>query len=232
MSSSLVHKDIITTDVTASCVGWHLLVRVQVDVKSFLTKVLRLTCKICGTVRKEDRHPQRQDPAQLHVPIDTRTTGGGGATHTRARHTVLIVELALIPIFNVLETTRSASSNRNEELAGSCNERHNDYEATLISRREWCWTRSQDRQTEITSSQWQFKFSWTALIVQQRHQPHSFCSESSPCISMITTFRVYESLVQSQTTVFGPLKTMDVTVAVEVAVWRQNADAKMTVLRF
>ena len=53
---------------------------------------IRLTCKICGSVRKEDRHPQRQDPSTCsHQHTDHR-----GATHTRERHIVLIVELTLI----------------------------------------------------------------------------------------------------------------------------------------
>ena len=56
---------------------------------------IRLTCKICGTVRKEERHPQR---------FDTRTTGG--ATHPRERRIVLIVELTLI-LFRMRSSTLS-----------------------------------------------------------------------------------------------------------------------------
>ena len=54
---------------------------------------ISLKCKICGTVRKEERHPQRQDPVNM-FSIDTRTTGR--VTHTRERRVVLIVELTLI----------------------------------------------------------------------------------------------------------------------------------------
>ena len=57
----------------------------------------RLPCKICGTVRNEERHPQRQDPATC-----TRTTGG--ATHSRERRIVLIVEVKLI-LFSVRSST-------------------------------------------------------------------------------------------------------------------------------
>ena len=114
--------------------GQHLLVRVQVAVKSFSHKganarFARLTCKICGTVRKEDRHPQPKD--QLHVPIDTQTTGR--ATHTREIRIVLIVELTLI-LFRARSSPlsrqlRSASSNRNEELADRVS-RDDDHETT------------------------------------------------------------------------------------------------------
>ena len=46
----------------------------------------------------------RSDKTQLHIPIDTRTTGR--ATHTRHRRIVLNVELALIP-FRVRSSTLS-----------------------------------------------------------------------------------------------------------------------------
>ena len=62
---------------------------------------IRLTCRICGTVRKEERHPHRQD--QLHVLMDTRTTGRG--THTRERRIVSSVELTLI-LFRVRSLLR------------------------------------------------------------------------------------------------------------------------------
>ena len=61
----------------------------------------------------------RQVKTQLHVLSDTRITGE--ALHTRERHMALMVELTLI-LFHVRCTTlsktaRSASSNRDEELA-------------------------------------------------------------------------------------------------------------------
>ena len=101
--------------------GWHLLVRVQVDAKSFLTKVrtqsIRLTCKICGAVRKEERHRQRQDPATCpHRHTDHRESNA----HTRKTYCVdcgTYVDSVAREIFNALEATRSGSSNRNEEMA-------------------------------------------------------------------------------------------------------------------
>ena len=78
---------------------------------------IRLTCKICGTVRKEDRHLERQDPATCsHRHTDHRSSNA----HTRKPHNVDCgTDIDSVPteIFNALETTRSASSNRSEELA-------------------------------------------------------------------------------------------------------------------
>ena len=57
--------------------------------KSSNAHSIRLTCKICGAVRKDERHPQREDPAtRVHRHTDHR-----GATHTCERRIVLIVEL-------------------------------------------------------------------------------------------------------------------------------------------
>ena len=100
----------------------HLLLRVQVDVKSFVTQgsnahSIRLTCKICGTVRKEERHPQRQDSATCsHRHTDHK----GSNAHTRKTYCVdcgTYIDLVPREIFNALEATRSVSSNRDEELA-------------------------------------------------------------------------------------------------------------------
>ena len=78
---------------------------------------IRLTCKICGTVRKEERHPQRHDPATCsHRHTDHRESNA----HTRKTYCVdcgTYIDSVPREIFNVLEATRSASSNRNEELA-------------------------------------------------------------------------------------------------------------------
>ena len=78
---------------------------------------IRLTCKICGTVRKEERHPQRQDPATCsHRHTDHRESNA----HTRKTYCVdcgTYVDSVPREIFNALEATRSASSKRTEELA-------------------------------------------------------------------------------------------------------------------
>ena len=78
---------------------------------------IRLTCKICGTVREEERHPQRQDPATSpHRHRDHRESNA----HTRKTYCVdcgTYIDSVPREIFNALEATRSASSNRNEELA-------------------------------------------------------------------------------------------------------------------
>ena len=89
----------------------------------------RSTCKICGTVRKEDRHPQRQDPATCsHQHTDHRESNA----HTRNTYCVDCgTHIGSVPreIFNPIEATRSASSNRNEELADRVS-RDDDHETT------------------------------------------------------------------------------------------------------
>ena len=101
---------------------------------------IRLTCKICGTVREEERRPQRQDPATCsHRHTDHR----GSNAHTRNTYCVdcgTHIYSVRREIFNALEATRSASSNRKEELADR-----------VTSDR--CWSKSQHCQTETASSQ-------------------------------------------------------------------------------
>ena len=78
---------------------------------------IRLTCKICGTVRREERHPLRQDAASCsHRHWDHRRSNA----HTRKTYCVdcgTHIDSAPREIFNTVEATRSAPSNRNEELA-------------------------------------------------------------------------------------------------------------------
>ena len=78
---------------------------------------IRLTCKICGTVRKEERHPPRQDPATYS---HRHTYHRGSNAHTPQTYCVecgTCIDSVPREIYNALEVTRSASSNRNEELA-------------------------------------------------------------------------------------------------------------------
>ena len=81
------------------------------------THFTRLTFKICCTGQKEERHPQRQDPAtSSHQHTDHRR-----ATHTtRTRQTYCVdcgtyIDSVPREILNAIKATRSASSNRNEE---------------------------------------------------------------------------------------------------------------------
>ena len=98
-------------DVTASTnarqVDQHLLVRVQVDVNRSLTKVrtrIPSGYSARSAVPFAKKNVIRSGKTQLHVPINTRTTGG--ATHTRERRIVLLVELTLI-LFRVRSSTPS-----------------------------------------------------------------------------------------------------------------------------
>ena len=77
----------------------------------------RLTCKICGAIRIEERHPQRQDPATCS---QQHTDHRGSHAHTRKTYCVdggTYIDSVPREIFKAIEATRSASSNRNEELA-------------------------------------------------------------------------------------------------------------------
>ena len=107
---------------------------------------IRLMCKICRYRSKGRTSSATTNPAACsHRHTDHR----GSNAHTRETQCVdggTCIDSVPREIFNALETTCAASSNRNDRL----------------------------------------NFSWTALIVQQRHQLHVFRSESSPRISMIT----------------------------------------------
>ena len=76
-----------------------------------------MTCKVCGTVRNEERHLPRQEPASCsHRHTDHR----GSNAHTRKTYCVdcgTYIESVPREIYNALEAARSASSNRDEELA-------------------------------------------------------------------------------------------------------------------
>ena len=67
-----------------------------------------LTCKICGTVRKEERHPQRQDPATCsHRHTDHRGEQRTHAKDTYCADCGTYIDLVPREIFNALEATRS-----------------------------------------------------------------------------------------------------------------------------
>ena len=99
----------------------HLLVHVQTDAKIFRkgpnARFITMTSKICGTVRREERHQSRQGPASCsHQHTDHR----GSHAHTRKTYCVdggIYIDSVPREIFNVLEATRSASADRDEELS-------------------------------------------------------------------------------------------------------------------
>ena len=80
-------------------------------------RFIRVTCKVCRTVRSAERHPPWQDPASCsHRHTDHR----GSNPHTRKTYFVdceTYIDSVPREICNVLEATRSASSNRDEEIA-------------------------------------------------------------------------------------------------------------------
>ena len=91
---------------------------------------IRVTCKVCGTVRSEERHTPRQDPASCS---HRHTDHWRSNAHTRKTYCVdcgTYTDSVPREIHNVLEATRVAPSNRDEELAKSCTEGHDDHEAT------------------------------------------------------------------------------------------------------
>ena len=78
-----------------------------------------MTCNFCGTVRSEDRHPSRRDPASCsHRDTDQRKSNA----HTRKTYCVDCgTYIGSVPheIFSALEAAHAASLNRDEELADS-----------------------------------------------------------------------------------------------------------------
>ena len=104
---------------------------------------VRLTCKICGTIRREERHPLRQDAASCsHRHWDHRRSNA----HTRKTHCVhrgTYIDSAPREIFNAVEATCSAPSNRNEELADRVSrETRRSRSNKSIVRQERCWNKS------------------------------------------------------------------------------------------
>ena len=78
---------------------------------------IRLTCEVCGTFRKEERHQQRQDPATCsHRHTDHR---GSNACTRKTSSTDCGTYIDSVPrkVFTVIEATRSTSQNRNNEFA-------------------------------------------------------------------------------------------------------------------
>ena len=78
---------------------------------------IRVTCKVCGTVWSEERHPPRPDPASCsHRHTDHRESDA----HTRKTYCAdrgTYMDSVPREIHNTLEAGRLASSNRDEELA-------------------------------------------------------------------------------------------------------------------
>ena len=149
-------------------------------------RFIRMTCKICGTVRSEERHPPRQDPASCsHRHTDHR----GSNAHKRKTYCVdcgTYSDSVPRKIYNALEAARSASSNSDEEFADRVLK-----DTTITKRQLYLATRLMLEQVSrmsdwIMSSQRWFNFSWIALTAQLCHPLHSFRSENNTCISMLT----------------------------------------------
>ena len=149
-------------------------------------RFIRVTCGMCGTVRSEERHPPRQDPAScFHRHTDHRESNA----HTRKTYCVdcgTYFDSVPCEIYNVPDATRSASSNRDEELANRVLK-----DTTITKRQLDLPTRMMLEQVSrlsdgiMNDQQW-FNFSWIASPAQLSHPLHSSRSESNPCISMIT----------------------------------------------
>ena len=90
--------------------------RTDLSHKGSNARFIRKTCKICGTVRGEERSLSRRDPA----PCPHRHTDHMRKQCTHAKdilHCGTHIGSVLREIYNALEASRSASSNRDEELA-------------------------------------------------------------------------------------------------------------------
>ena len=81
-------------------------------------RFIRVTCKVCGTVRSEEqRHQPRQHPASCSP---RHTDHRRSTAHTRKTYCVdcgTYIDSIPREINNVLEATRSFCSNRDEQLA-------------------------------------------------------------------------------------------------------------------
>ena len=140
----------------------HLLVSVQVDVKSFLT---RAQSKSCGTGRREERHPPEQDPATCSHRHTDITKSNAPTRKT-----------CCVDCGTYIDAVPLASSNRNEELADRITR-----DTTITKQQNDLATRMMlDQVSRLSDGD------WTASIVQQRHQLHLFRSRSSSCTATKT----------------------------------------------
>ena len=162
----------------------------------------------------------RHDKTQLHVLIDTRITGEA-MPHTRETYCVdcgTYIDSVPREIHNALEATRSASSNRDEELANRV------LKDTTVTKRQVdlaTWLMLISRLSDGNYEQ--------SAIVQLCHQLHSFRSESNPCISTINqtlSLRVVDPIEDD-----GVWAIIDeeCNSCCHGEVWQQNAEAKMKV---
>ena len=134
---------------------------------------IRLTCKMCGTVRKEERHHSHRHMDHRESNAHTRKTccvDCGTYIHSVPRET-----------YNALEATRSASSNRDEELADRVSR-----DTTITKQQIDLATRMMLGQVSRLSDGG-YEQSMTVQLfldcVDRATAPHVFRFESSPCIS-------------------------------------------------
>ena len=80
-------------------------------------RFIRMTCKFCGTVRSEERHQPPQDPASCSHRHTDHTGSNVLARKTYCFDCGTYIDSVPREIYDVREATRSASSNRDEELA-------------------------------------------------------------------------------------------------------------------
>ena len=196
------------------------------------THSIRLPCKICGTVRKEERHPQRQGPTSCSHRHTDHTGSNAHSRKTYCFDCGTCIDSVPREIFNALETTRSASSNRNEELA--------------------------DRVTKGTTiTKQQIDLATRMMLDQISRLPDGDYEQSMAiqlfldCIDRATTPSTAFVSFREQPMHFNDTQTLKLRVGDPIAdegvwaiivdgcnscchgeVWRQNAEAKMKVLRF
>ena len=137
---------------------------------------------MCGTVRREERHTPRQDPATCpHRHTDHRESNA----HTKKTYYVdhgTYSDSVPLEIYNVHVATRSASSYRDEELAiRVLRTRRLRSDSSTLRRNKF-----RACQMEIINSQQCFNFHRIALTVQPGQPLHSSRSASDLCILTIT----------------------------------------------
>ena len=193
-------------------------------------RFIRVTCKVCGTVGSEERRPPRQDPASCsHRNTDHRRSDA----HTRKPYCVdggTYIDSVPCDIYNTLEATCSASSDRDEELANRV------LKDTLITKR-------------------QLDFATRLMLEQVSRLSDGNCEQSAvvpfflDCVERAIEPSTAFVLFREQLTHSNDNQTLSLRVVDPIAddgvwaiideecnscchgeVWRQNAEAKMNIL--